>query len=106
MVFVAGFEDGTGLGLLERFLSARPDIRYAWKRSRAVWQISCGRFTFHVEATDKVSELIELVKSKGMGVGVALKPGTPVEVRGFPALSTEAIGVRFCCCRWWWWCSE
>eukprot|EP00752_Nemacystus_decipiens_P005404 g4899.t1 len=37
------------------------------------------RFTFHVEATDKVSELIEQVKAKGMGVGVALKPGTPVE---------------------------
>lgn len=40
-----------------------------------------GRFTFHVEATDKVSELIQQVKAKGMGVGVALKPGTPVEVR-------------------------
>lgn len=34
-----------------------------------------------MEATDKVSELIEQVKAKGMGVGVALKPGTPVEVR-------------------------
>ena len=39
------------------------------------------RFTFHVEATDKVAELIETVKSKGMGVGLALKPGTAVEVR-------------------------
>lgn len=37
------------------------------------------RFTFHVEATDKVAELIETVKGKGMGVGLALKPGTPVE---------------------------
>ena len=41
----------------------------------------CARFTFHVEATDKVSELIRQVKAKGMGVGVALKPATPVEVR-------------------------
>ncbi|CAM9447952.1 unnamed protein product, partial [Hapterophycus canaliculatus] len=36
-------------------------------------------FTFHVEATDRVSELIAKVKAKGMGVGIALKPGTPVE---------------------------
>ena len=38
------------------------------------------RLTFHVEATDKVSELIERVKAKGMRVGIALKPATPVEV--------------------------
>ncbi|CAN0391383.1 unnamed protein product [Ascophyllum nodosum] len=37
------------------------------------------RLTFHVEATDKVSELIERVKAKGMRVGIALKPATPVE---------------------------
>ena len=43
-------------------------------------RLLCTRFTFHVEATDKVAELIETVKAKGMGVGVALKPGTPVEV--------------------------
>ncbi|CAB1103286.1 unnamed protein product [Ectocarpus sp. CCAP 1310/34] len=36
-------------------------------------------FTFHVEATDKVAELIAAVKAKGMRVGVALKPATPVE---------------------------
>ncbi|CAN0114946.1 unnamed protein product, partial [Ectocarpus sp. 13 AM-2016] len=36
-------------------------------------------FTFHVEATDEVAELIVAVKAKGMGVGVALKPATPVE---------------------------
>ncbi|CAM9560544.1 unnamed protein product [Pylaiella littoralis] len=37
------------------------------------------RLTFHVEATDKVSEVMAQVKAKGMGVGLALKPGTPVE---------------------------
>ncbi|CAN0379268.1 unnamed protein product, partial [Discosporangium mesarthrocarpum] len=37
------------------------------------------RLTFHVEATDKVEELIEQIKAKGMKVGIALKPGTPVE---------------------------
>lgn len=33
-----------------------------------------------MEATDKIAELISAVKAKGMGVGVALKPATPVEV--------------------------
>ena len=37
------------------------------------------RFTFHVEATDKHKELINAVKAKGMKVGIALKPGTPVD---------------------------
>ncbi len=48
---------------------------------RAYGFVVAARFTFHLEATDKVSELIAQVKAKGMGVGVALKPGTPVEVR-------------------------
>lgn len=39
-------------------------------------------FTFHVEVSEygvDVESTIELVKSKGMSVGLALKPGTPVE---------------------------
>lgn len=35
-------------------------------------------FTFHLESEDDVGELIEKVKSKGMKVGVAIKPKTPV----------------------------
>lgn len=56
-----------------------------------------ARFTFHLEATDKVSELIEQVKAKGMGVGVALKPATPVEVRLLPG-PCPSVPLHV---RWW-----
>ncbi|CAE7353129.1 unnamed protein product [Symbiodinium sp. KB8] len=36
-------------------------------------------FTFHVEAVDDAASAIEKVKSAGMKVGVALKPGTSVD---------------------------
>ena len=34
--------------------------------------------TFHVEATDKVQECIDLVRRSGAKVGVSIKPATPV----------------------------
>lgn len=40
------------------------------------------RFTFHIEVSDfgvDINNTIALVKAKGMAVGLALKPGTPVE---------------------------
>ena len=46
-------------------------------------------FTFHIEVTeneDEIIKIIEKVKSTGMKVGIALKPGTPVE-NVFPFLS-------------------
>lgn len=33
--------------------------------------------TFHLEATDKVDEIISLIRSCGKKVGISLKPGTP-----------------------------
>ncbi len=36
--------------------------------------------TFHVEATDKVEECINLIRNKGVKVGVSIKPKTPIEV--------------------------
>ncbi|KAI9146485.1 Ribulose-phosphate 3-epimerase-like protein [Paraphysoderma sedebokerense] len=36
-------------------------------------------FTFHIEATNDPTKLINEIKSKNMRVGIALKPGTPVE---------------------------
>ncbi len=36
--------------------------------------------TFHVEATDKVEECIDLIRAKGVKVGVSIKPKTPIEV--------------------------
>ena len=35
--------------------------------------------TFHIEATDKVEECIELIRAKGVKVGVSIKPKTPIE---------------------------
>ena len=34
--------------------------------------------TFHIEATDKPKEVIDLIKSTGKDVGLSLKPKTPV----------------------------
>ena len=35
--------------------------------------------TFHIEATDKVEECIDLIRAKGVKVGVSIKPKTPIE---------------------------
>lgn len=36
--------------------------------------------TFHWEATEKVQECIDLIRSKGVKVGISIKPKTPVSV--------------------------
>lgn len=36
--------------------------------------------TFHIEATERVEECIELIREKGAKVGVSIKPKTPIEV--------------------------
>ena len=38
-----------------------------------------GRITFHLEASDDPEALIDALRARGVEVGVALKPGTPVE---------------------------
>ena len=42
--------------------------------------VDCGAnmVTFHLEATDKVDETIDIIRSKGAKVGISIKPGTPV----------------------------
>ena len=42
--------------------------------------VDCGAnmVTFHLEATDKVDETIENIRSKGAKVGISIKPGTAV----------------------------
>ena len=37
------------------------------------------RIIFHIEATDKIKEVIDQVKQAGLGVGLAINPETPVE---------------------------
>lgn len=36
--------------------------------------------TFHIEATDKVQECIDLIHAAGAKAGISIKPNTPVEV--------------------------
>lgn len=42
--------------------------------------VDCGAnmVTFHLEATDKVEETIQIIRSKGAKVGISIKPDTPV----------------------------
>lgn len=44
--------------------------------------VKCGAdiITFHVEATQKTEELIDMIHDKGIRAGVSIKPNTPVEV--------------------------
>ncbi|MBQ7956000.1 MAG: ribulose-phosphate 3-epimerase [Lachnospiraceae bacterium] len=41
----------------------------------------CGAdiITFHLEATDKAGEVIDMIHAKGLKSGLSIKPGTPVE---------------------------
>lgn len=41
----------------------------------------CGAdiITFHLEATDKAGEVIDMIHAKGLKAGLSIKPGTPVE---------------------------
>ncbi len=43
--------------------------------------VKCGAdmVTFHLEATDKVEETIEIIREAGVKVGISIKPDTPVE---------------------------
>ncbi|MCH5275644.1 MAG: ribulose-phosphate 3-epimerase [Lachnospiraceae bacterium] len=49
----------------------------------------CGAdiITFHLEATDSVAEVIKKIHGLGLKAGIAIKPGTPVEMFG-PYLDT------------------
>ena len=43
--------------------------------------VACGAdmVTFHLEATDKVEETIQIIRDAGARVGLSIKPGTPAE---------------------------
>lgn len=42
----------------------------------------CGAdsITFHIEATDKVEEIMDDIHARGLKAGLSIKPGTPVDV--------------------------
>lgn len=39
-----------------------------------------SQYTFHIEATNKIQQTIDLIKKNGMKVGLAIKPNTPVDL--------------------------
>jgi ribulose-phosphate 3-epimerase len=46
--------------------------------------IGVDSITFHAEAVNKPKELIQLIKSKGIRVGVSLNPNSPIElIKGY-----------------------
>ena len=47
---------------IERFIDAGADI-----------------LTFHIEATDKVDECLDIIRAKGKRAGLSVKPDTPIE---------------------------
>ena len=42
-------------------------------------EFGIGTFILHLESTDKMQELIDLLREKGKGVAIALKPSTSLE---------------------------
>lgn len=50
-------------------------------------------FTFQLEATDKPSELVDMIKKAGMKVGVAVKPATDVRSLDFLVESVDMVLV-------------
>ena len=48
---------------IERFIDAGSDI-----------------VTFHIEATDKVEDCLDMIRNRGKRAGLSIKPGTPAEV--------------------------
>lgn len=45
-----------------------------------VAKAGADQYTFHYEATENHEQVIEKIRAKGMKVGIALKPKTPVDV--------------------------
>ena len=74
MPVITSLRKSTGMFFDVHIMIDRPE-RYAAEF------VDCGAdmVTFHLEATEKVSETIESIRSKGAQVGISIKPGTPVE---------------------------
>ncbi len=50
------------------------------KQFEAFAKAGCGRIIFHAEATHHSHRLIQSLKAMGVEAGIAINPGTPVEV--------------------------
>ncbi|MBQ1963855.1 MAG: ribulose-phosphate 3-epimerase [Tidjanibacter sp.] len=63
----------------EKFMDVHLMIVEPEKYVERFAQAGADLVTFHIEATDKVEECIELIRKSGAKVGVSIKPKTPVE---------------------------
>ena len=63
----------------EKFMDVHLMIVEPEKYVERFAQAGADLVTFHIEATDKVEECIELIRKSGVKVGVSIKPKTPVE---------------------------
>ena len=63
----------------EKFMDVHLMIVEPEKYVERFAQACADLVTFHIEATDKVEECIELIRKSGAKVGVSIKPKTPVE---------------------------
>ena len=63
----------------EKFMDVHLMIVEPEKYVERFAQAGADLVTFHIEATNKVEECIELIRKSGAKVGVSIKPKTPVE---------------------------
>lgn len=63
----------------EKFMDVHLMIVEPEKYVERFAQAGADLVTFHIEATDKVEECIELIRKSDAKVGVSIKPKTPVE---------------------------
>ena len=76
-------------GMLDVHLMIERPERHASEFARA----GADSITFHAEATPHVAYTANLIRESGVGVGLAINPGTPV---GALAEVTEAIDLALC----------
>lgn len=64
----------SGLDIMVHLMIKNPEEQIGdWLKT------STAGYIFHIEATDKASELIKIIKENKKGVGIALNPKTPIE---------------------------
>ncbi len=83
-VFVPNISFGMPLvkaidGCTDAFLDVHLMISRPEKYVKQFAESGADLITFHVEATEQPKQTIELIKSCGKKVGIAVKPATPVE---------------------------
>ncbi len=68
-------------------MTLTPDRHFA-----AFAEAGCERIVFHAEATPHAHRLAQTLRAEGLGAGVAINPGTPVEAL-FPLLDVIDVAL-------------